>query len=238
MYLSSYEKQKIIQYLERYTDYDVAFLLDGKSDMQIQAMYRRIKDAMSKYPKEIFDYLSTHPLVEPRYTLEELVEMTYNELSELRANYGLKGRKKKVVKTEVASEKLVNRAKMVVQNTEAKGLIRDVLLNNACSRDEEQERDFEILSEEEIRMMYGEDLSRDELFGMGIILDTVPRESYSDADAKRERLIDAILDEGVSIGKKKLTLDELFMMSEEDLVCLHEIVQTIKSSREPKRLRK
>ncbi len=234
MYLSDYEFKNIVQFLNENTTYDVELLLKGKSDVQINAMYIRIKSAMSEYPKEIFDYLNSHPAVQPRYSLDELKTMKYNELSALKKQFKIKKSRRKVTKQEDAPAKTMQRAKETLKKETTSRLAATMI---AHGLDEKHERDLEILTEAEIFSMYGESLSTLQLAKLGIVSEEVPYDAPKPEDDERMDMIDSILDIGVSIGGKALSFTELIMMSDEELKFLATLISTtLKNRGELKRL--
>lgn len=229
MYLSSHEKREMINFIAQNTTYDMNLFMSGKTDAQINAIYKRIKEAIETYPKEIYEYLQAHKEATPRYTLEQLLNMKYNELSEIRRNLKIKKKGKKVVKQEQVPLKTVESAHGILDSASVKDVALSVIRSNAlASRQIEHE---EILTEEEIIEMYGESMSAEQLAKLGIILDKVPFDSEVEIEEKKYQVINDLLEADIVISGKTLSFSELLMLSEEEIYSLHEIVQTIKKSR-------
>lgn len=134
-------------------------------ERRILLMADRVSACMEKYPKEIYDFLKKHP-EKGSYTLEVLESMTYVELSALRKELGIRNRKskKKVTQVEPASilaEQGRKRFGSVSDNTAAKTVALFHLQESIKEEKENPETVHEmeqILSEQEIICMYGEDL--------------------------------------------------------------------------------
>lgn len=132
---------------------------------RIFTMANRVSACMKKYPKEIYAFLRQHPEKE-QYSLEELNDMTYVELSTLRKELGIRSRKnaKKVTQVEAApvlAEKGRQNFAAKDDATAAKTValyhvqesVKEAAENMTMYHDSEQ-----ILTEQEIICMYGEEL--------------------------------------------------------------------------------
>lgn len=227
MYLSGREKREMLNFIGKNTTYDMDLFIVGKSDAQISAIYKRIKEAMNTYPRDIYAYLQDHLEVSPRYTLDQLLNMKYNELSEIRKNFGIKKKGKKVVKQEQAPLKTTNDAR---SSLHGQG-VRDIALSVMRGNEERQIEHEEILTEEEILSMYGETMPAEQLAKLGIVLDKIPYEVAMDEETKKIQLINDILEEELVVSGKTLSFSELLMLSEEEIFSLYAIVQSIKKSR-------
>lgn len=125
----------------------------------------RIHECLENYPIEIYRYLSSHR-EQRQYTIKELREMTYKELSEIRSDLGLsRRRRKKVIKEEPAGSTYL-KGLGYIKDTPTSSLVASAILNDTLDHN----KDESILSEEEIAAMYGDDMpSLSELLQMGIV---------------------------------------------------------------------
>lgn len=127
----------------------------------------RVKDCLSYYPREILDYLSTHPSA-PQYTKEYLGMLTYRELAEIRTELGISKRKsrKKVERVEPAISTTQKGLQSIRSRTAAEVAYSAI----TSAHDEIDTKDEAILTEEEIAFMYGDDMpSLEELRRSGIV---------------------------------------------------------------------
>ena len=220
MNLSDAEYRNIIDYLEMHTTYDIG-LLAAKDDAQLYNMKKRIEECMHKYPKEIADYYRAHPEVTPRYSLEELKKMKYNELGKIRKSLKIRGSKKKVTKTEPAGP-VADRARQTIQDTPTNQVVANIIESN----NEHEERDFEFITYKEAIQMYGPDISVEYLERKGFKLYD-ESDQVRDYDIDKIYLIDAIEQLGISIKGMTLTTEYLLTLSIQELETLYTMASTI-----------
>lgn len=220
MKLSDAEYRNIIDYLEMHTTYDIG-LLAAKDDAQLYNMKKRIEECMHKYPKEIADYYRAHPEVTPRYSLEELKKMKYNELGKIRKSLKIRGSKKKVTKTEPAGH-VADRARQTIQDTPTNQVVANIIESN----NEHEERDFEFITYKEAIQMYGPDISVEYLEREGFKLYD-ESDQVRDYDVDKIYLIDAIEQLGISIKGMTLTTEYLLTLNIQELETLYTMASTI-----------
>lgn len=210
-------------FLEEKTTYDVNLIFATKSINQIAAMCKRIEEAMKKYSKEIIEYLTLHSDVVIPYDKSELHALTYNELIEIRKQLGIKKTKKKVVKTEKATSQ-PQLAIDFIESQKTSRLCVSIMQNN-------EDREPQILTEDEIKQMYGgEELTPEELAERGIISDTIREEdsTQTDRDEERYNMIDFITENDMSVTGKNFTFSFLCSLSEDELKSLVSVIQMFK----------
>lgn len=220
MKLSDAEYRNIIDYLEMHTTYDIG-LLAAKDDAQLYNMKKRIEECMHKYPKEIADYYRAHPEVTPRYSLEELKKMKYNELGKIRKSLKIRGSKKKVTKTEPAGH-VADRARQTIQDTPTNQVVANIIESN----NEHEERDYEFITYKEAIQMYGPDISVEYLERKGFKLYD-ESDQVRDYDVDKIYLIDAIEQLGISIKGMAITTEYLLTLSIQELETLYTMASTI-----------
>lgn len=220
MKLSDAEYRNIIDYLEMHTTYDIG-LLAAKDDAQLYNMKKRIEECMHKYPKEIADYYRAHPEVTPRYSLEELKKMKYNELGKIRKSLKIRGSKKKVTKAEPAGP-VADRARQTIQDTPTNQVVANIIESN----NEHEERDFEFITYKEAIQMYGPDISVEYLERKGFKLYD-ESDQVRDYDVDKIYLIDAIEQLGISIKGMAITTEYLLTLSIQELETLYTMASTI-----------
>lgn len=216
----SYDKRELEEFLRANTTYDVDLIFRTKSLKQIAGMCKNIQSAMRKYPKEISDFLDSNPEAEPYYSAEDLYSMTYNELVSVRKKLGIKNTRKKVVKQEDASE----------ANQLGIDFVRSEQTNQLCiaiMSSGDDERDLQILTEEEIREMYdGEELSKEDLAKRGIVSDSTNLRETEEPEDERFSMIDEILSSNISIANQEININFLYTLSEAELKTLHNIAKS------------
>lgn len=202
MYLSPYDKDAIYDFLSAKTTYDVDIFLKDKSDYQIYQIYNRIKTALVKYPTDIIEHLSSHPEAKPRYTLEELQNMPYNKLSELREKFGIK-KGKKVTNTTIQPEAFKG-ALNIIEDKRTDELCADIIIQNSQHES--------ILSISEVNTMYGEEWDNKFLENQGIVLEDVikPPKKRLDREDIRLAKIDKIISSRLLIVGEIPSFEQLY----------------------------
>ncbi len=152
-------RDAIIRDIKAVTFYDDKVFI-GKTDNQLYAMRCRIFTDMDRYYREIYKYFHEHP-EERIMDDQDLKQLNYNELADLRKRLGL-GKKK--VKSSVNASDVASKAKKVVHDMEPKQLTLDIIF----AQDAYEEREM-FLYREEIEQMGYEDYSEEDLRKMGII---------------------------------------------------------------------
>ncbi len=226
------ETTNMMQYLRSVTSYSENYLR-SISDDQLFMMYRRVKRAMQTYPQEIKDYLLRHPECLDLVKLVNIEYLNYNELVELCQKLGIKHTKSRVVSSEPAPAQ-ATLAKSIIKRTKTSDLAMAVIQQ---TQDESVQQDHEqILTPDEIALMYGEDIRPEELAQLGIVCDQVPTLNYSNSTDEDERinLIDEIIDFKVQIGHQDLNYEQLLNLSMADLRQLKNSLSTITSILGPK----
>lgn len=236
--MSDFRSQREIElFLLENTTYDIDLLFRTKSYGQIINMCRSIQKAMKTYPKEIIDYLRTNPIIACEYSEGAILTMNYNELVELRKKLGIKKSRKKVSKTEPAtstSQKAIDS----IKSTPTNQLCIGIMQSNEIEAD--NDRDLQILSDEEISQMYpGEYLTDEALAKRGIKRYTTRDPQYlSPEEERRIELINQIFQSQISIGGIPLTEDYLHRLDEFELTLLSDIAINFKKENPGKRLKK
>lgn len=141
----------------------------------VNALYKiahRISRCMATYPEEIYGYLKSHPEKE-QCDLQELKNMRYKELSELRQSLGIRKKRskkaKKVTRVEPVEQTTLEQAKQSLLTESVATTAKKICLSN-LQDDIEEEMEETFLSADEIETMYGEDLpSIETLMSQGII---------------------------------------------------------------------
>ncbi len=227
MKLTDAEYRKIIDYLTEYTTYDVGNLVQTQ-DNALWNMKRRIEEAMSRYPNEIFEYYQKNPQHQPRYTKDELKKMKYNQLVEIRKT--LKIRKGKKVKSQVSAPDTAKQAREAIKGQTTSQTVVNVMRSN---RDAEvyQERELEFVTWKEAVEMYGEDVTEEYLEARGYKL----YESYSskEKDSEEERryeMIETILSANITVQGIPLTALQLLKLETDELNYICNIVGKIEET--------
>lgn len=234
MTLSDYEYRKIIDYLEEHTTYDIGDLVT-KSDHQLYAMKKRISEAMITYPREIYNYYMSHPTYTPRYTLEQLRQMKYNELSEIRQT--LKIRKPSKVKSATPSIDTAAKAKETIKSQTTTETVKNIITSN-FAQDEKEHDELSFITRAEAIAMYGEDISDEYLEARGFKLYEPFTQPESDAE-ERYILIDEIGELDISLKGVKLTPADLIKFETEELHYLYHLGCRIEEEfKKQKRLQK
>ena len=218
MVLSDYEYRNIIDYLEANTTYDVGELV-AKTDGQLYNMKKRIEAAMHNYPKEIFAFYQANPTYTPRYTLEELKKMKYNQLSEIRQS--LKIRKSNKVKSSIPAPDTATQAKEAIKEKTTSEVVKDIVKSNQEHIEYEQE-EYHFITRTEAVAMYGEDISDEYLESRGFKLYEPIGRTYND-DTERYSLIDAINQLELSLKGIQLTTQDLLALELDELHYLYHI---------------
>ncbi len=214
------EIEEFKEFLSLNTTYDVNLLFSTKSIYQIASMCKNIKAAMKKYPQEIIEYLNLHPEVSLSLEDSDIYTMTYNELVNLRKKLGIKSSRKKVIKSEpagIASQLSID----FVESQKTSQLCVSIIQND-------EEKDLQILSDDEIKEMYSdEELTPEDLAKRGIVSDTIKYQEPIKDDREEERfiMIDTILESKISIGGKEVTFDFLCSLGEDELKNLQNVIQ-------------
>lgn len=229
MKLSDYEYRNIIDYLKAYTTYDLSELIK-KPDDQLYKIKKNIETAMATYPYEIFEYYKNHPEHTPRYSLEELKRMKYNQLSELRK--ALKIRKGKKVKTQEEAPTVATKARKAIKDKSTNEVVRDVIVSNQ-QLELDLSTDYQFITLEEAYAMYGTDITDEYLAEKGYKLYEPLKREEEDPEKERFDLIDSILANEIVINGTLLTAETLILLSLEDLQKINEITKII-SKREEK----
>ena len=221
MKLSDAEYRNIIDYLEKHTTYDIG-LLAAKDDAQLYNMKKRIEECMEKYPKEIAAYYNSHPEAKPRYSLEELKKMTYNELGKIRKSLKIRASKKKVTSSEPAGN-VADKARQTIQDTPTNQVVATIIESN---NEHEEEKDYEFITYKEAIQMYGPDITVEYLESRGYKLYDEP-ENMRDYEVDKIYLIDAIEQLGITIKGMTLTTEYLLSLNISELETLYNIASTI-----------
>ncbi len=214
--MQRFENRKEIEiFLKSNTNYDVNLLFRTKSFSQISSMCKKIAKAMQEYPKEIIAFYKANPNVTPYFDDRELYRMNYNELSDLRRELKIKKTKKKVVKVEEAQETF----QLGIESIKA---LDTTQLCCSMILDNESEKDLQILTEEEIKEMYGgETPSKEFLAHRGIVSDAIDEEKeVIDSEELRYSMINELINNEITISGSVLTPPFLFSLSETELETL------------------
>lgn len=170
MYLSERERADIIDYFLTHTSYSREYLNNIKNHAQLFSMYKRTKERMYEYPREIIAYYNSHPEIYVRPTDEEIKAMDYEELSKLRKELGVRKKTtKKVTKTTEATS-LAEKARATLSEQPTSKIAAQIIITNMNQEEYEYEHE-QFLTPEEISIMYpGEELTEAELKAKGIIV--------------------------------------------------------------------
>jgi hypothetical protein len=221
MTLSDYEYRNVIDYIKKHTTYNISDIIK-KTDEQLYRMKQNIENAMATYPKEIFDYYQAHPEHTPRYSLEELKIMKYNQLSKLRQE--LKIRKgKKVTSTEPAPQ-TADKARQTIKQQTPNEVAKNVVLSNQIA---ENSHDYQFITREEAFAMYGEDITDEYLEEKGFKLYEPLKNQEYDPEQERYDLIDLIIDSEITIKGEPISIETLCLLSLDDLRKINEITQVL-----------
>lgn len=212
-----FNSEFMIDYLLRVTDYTITDInKSARNYGQLCQMYRRISKCMSEYPNEIYNYYLSHN-VPPEYTLEELYEMKYQELSDIRKKLGLAKKGKKVMNVEPV-KKLAESTQMTIAD-----LLENIEEPEKPDAQSEYEPQEQFLTPAEIECMYGSDYSNHELIKMGIR----PEGYHPDAEKQKEEeiylMIGTIVDLHITIAGHELTYEDCYKMDEYKIKVLYEI---------------
>lgn len=169
MYLSEQERANIIDYFLNHTFYSREYLTGIKNHAQLFSMYKRTKERMYEYPKEIIAFYKEHPEIYVRPTDDEIRKMKYEQLSDLRKELGIRKKTSKKVTKTVEDKSTAEAAREALKQQPTSKIAAQVIINN-MKYEEEHEYDHEqFLTPKEIEMMFpGEELSVDELADRGI----------------------------------------------------------------------
>ncbi len=225
MQLTDAEYRSIIDYLEKYTTYDIGEIVQ-KQDATLWNMKKRIEEAMSRYPKEIYEFYQKNPHHQPRHTLEELKQMKYNELSAIRKS--LKIRKGKKVTSSTPALETAKQAREAVKGQTTSETVANAIKSNHKS-EVYQERDLEFITWNEAVAMYGEDVTEDYLEARGYKL----YESHSykdDEEDRRYEMIETILSAGITVYGTPLTALQLFKLETDELNYLCNVLGKIEET--------
>ncbi len=224
--VDEFDREFMVDYILEVTDYTIEDInKSAKNYGQLRQMYRRIKECMKTYPKEIHDYISTHN-TDIYYSLEELHLMSYNELAALRTKLKIGKKGKKVVKTEPD-----------FKQTELGRTIFDLMEEPeqmVLSFVDEEEPNEQILTDAEIKAMYGEHYSDKELREKGIIREGYFPDEEKMAEAAFYLMIGTIVDLNVTIAGHTLTYEECYAMGEQRIKALYDIVSNFIPRDNPK----
>lgn len=142
--------------------------------IRILSIARSVSEKLDVYPVEIHNFLITNP-TPYNYSLKELRNMTYVELSRLRKELGINNRKKKTAKkvtsTTSAPAKTIKQAKETLAQETTNVTAKKIYLSG-LQHDLEivKNDDPDILTVSEIMSMYGTDLPTvDYLLEHGIV---------------------------------------------------------------------
>lgn len=210
------DRRENIKYILSVTTYEET-IFEDKSNIQIRQMRLDIESKMQRYPKEIADYLRRNPNAKPFYTYEELKQMTYNELWQIRKLFGIKSPKK--VKSSEQAPKIAQKAKEVIQKTPTNALAATIITD---SIEHDEIEDYQFITLAEAEAMYGEDLTDEYLESRGFKLYEPISRTYSEATQKQS-LIAAILESGLKTKGKPLTPEKLRTL---DIRELHYLLYT------------
>ena len=206
MELTEQERLYFINFLLKYTSYPKKTIYEiAQNDYKLFNMTQRINDCLDRYPKEIIKYLEEHPEVQERYTLEELRNMTYNDLVDIRKRFKIRKKSKKIVKATIAPE-VAKKAREAIKENHA---LEKTIVLSALSEPE----DIEFLTPEEIEMMYpGSGLySDEELHSLGVARENSHDHREVDPNAYYIKIA-TIVDSGLMVDGKTPTLQECYDM--------------------------
>ncbi len=232
MELSSTERSNCLYFLKTYTTYSNRVIYDmAKDDGKLMNVTSRIRECMERYPKDIMEYLNAHPECPTRYTYEQLKQMKYNELAAIRKSFKIRKSAKKVVKVEQPTTELTKaRASLHSNPSIEKTIICDVLTDPD---------ELQFLTPEEIEMMYPGSglLTNEELNRMGIARENASEYQEIDEDEYYIKIA-TIVDSGLVIDDKPITIVDCYNMSVEQVEKLYEQVKSKQSKKESKRNKK
>ena len=177
--MTSKEREKLINELLTMTTYTRAFF-DNKSDHELYGIHTEIQAKINRYIREIMAYESSNNII-PAYTLEELSDLTYNDLILIRQEYGLSKRKHKNTKTKQSPQ---------TQESSFKNIQFQF------------DHDLQIITIEEARMMYGIEadlMTEDQFQKCGFQLESSSySKRYSEEEvALRREIVFIIMSNGV-----------------------------------------
>jgi hypothetical protein len=171
MYLSEQERTNIIEYFLTHTNYSREYITGIKNHAQLFSMYKRTKERMYEYPKEIIAYYKNHPEIYVRPSDEEIRKMKYEELSQLRKELGISKRSSKKVTSTIEAKSTADKAREVLRQESTTKVAAQIIISNMTY---EREHDFEheeFLTPDEIATMFPEeDYTPDELADRNIIV--------------------------------------------------------------------
>lgn len=171
MYLSDQERTNIIDYFLTHTFYTKEYLTGIKNHAQLFSMYKRTKERMYEYPKEIIAYYKAHPEIYVRPTDEEIRRMKYEELSRLRKELGIRKKTTKKVTKTTEAKSTADKAREALRKQPTSKVAAQVIISNMAHEQEYEQEHEQFLTPEEIEMMYpGEELTPDELADRGIVV--------------------------------------------------------------------
>lgn len=235
MLLKDNEYKNIIDYLEANTTYDIGELV-AKSDGQLYNMKKRIEAAMYNYPLEILAYYQAHPTHSPRYTLEQLKNMKYNQLSEIRQS--LKIRKSNKVKSSIPAEGVAAKARETIKEEPTSEVVKDIVRSNQEQIEIEPEEEYQFITKVEAVAMYGDDISDEFLEARGLKLYEPIGRTYND-DVERYSLIDAINQLEISLKGIHLTTQDLLSLETDELHYLYHVgCKLVEELEDKKRLKR
>lgn len=210
---------RIIQYLQKYTKEDYETLIIY-SDNELYSKYKRVSYGIEKFPYELDAYFKSHPGINPKYSLDELLRMKIEDLEELRNRFGL-GKRKKVTQT-VHDGQLTFDAITALDKQTTKETITNIITNN---QEPDNERELQILTPKELAMMYGEEeLSPEELAARGYISDEIREQKDNEESIRYDKIIE-IYETGLFIGGTQVELEELLNIGKEELEFLYSLTK-------------
>lgn len=217
MELTEPERTNLIEYLLAHTTYSKTTIYNiAADDNKLYSMTERIRECMSRYPKEILAYLEEHPEVEERYTLAELKQMRYNELVDIRQRFKIRKRRKKVTGAEFAKQTSDKARTAIKQNTH----LEHTIFMGAISEPE----DLEFLTPEELEMMYpGSGLySESELHSLGVARENA--HAHHEVDATEYYIkIATIVDSGLIVAGQTLTYQDCYNLPVNEVEKLYQM---------------
>lgn len=190
---------------------------DLRNELGIPELIKQEK-RYKKHLSEVISYFREHPEIKTRPTEEEIFALSAEELSNLRKKYKITANTQKVVNIEPAYEAAKKAREALKEKTTAE-LAKDIICN---SQDELEFDDYQFITREEAREMYGEDIDEAFLASRGYKLEEPINSVYSEKE-ERNSLIESILALNVSISNLPVTPLELYTLETDELHYLYHL---------------
>lgn len=206
MDLNLYERHNCLTFLSYKTKYNIEKYKYPFPLNRLTAMTFRIKDDLRAAIKEILK-LEQEKLTKPNHTKEQLENMLYEDLRNVRRNL----RKIKVVQMEKALPETIEQAKIYVKENTNEFL---------------EPQDLMVITDYEGRQMFGEDYdsyTNEELLKMGYQRELTSQLYSASLDERRlkEEIRDQIITFITQIDKTR-NIEDLYLLSLEDLKEIYE----------------